>query len=191
MSYFPPYLRVATISLLNLPTLLFRWTRGVESRFLAWSWRWLLGRSLHRSTSWTHVWRLCFHFLRMGYDMRACIRSACCYCCWCRSLCCWWWPSPTLFISSSLDEVTTRLKPRKIEAPHRSIGGSVGCDRRIERRGWILGVDCADGLRKRRQYFSLFFLPGRPRREVAGSIEAFGTSRDGARNQIWEGKNKF
>jgi hypothetical protein len=49
MSYFPPYLRVATISLLNLPALLFRWTRGVESRFLAWSWRWLLGRPLHRS----------------------------------------------------------------------------------------------------------------------------------------------
>jgi hypothetical protein len=50
MSYFPPYLRVATISLLNLPTLLFSWTRGVESRFLAWSWRWLLGWPLHWST---------------------------------------------------------------------------------------------------------------------------------------------
>jgi hypothetical protein len=35
MSYFPPYLRVATISLLNLHALLFRWTRGVESRFSA------------------------------------------------------------------------------------------------------------------------------------------------------------
>jgi hypothetical protein len=35
MSYFPPFLRAATISLLNLLALLFRWTRGVESRFLA------------------------------------------------------------------------------------------------------------------------------------------------------------
>jgi hypothetical protein len=117
MSYFPPYLRVATISLLNLPALLFRWTRGVESRFSAWPRRGLLGRPLHRSTpvkahathnfllqcsiffrpmghyvrdnysvlwnmapiyhivtvrviwtSWTHVWRLRFCFLRMGYD---------------------------------------------------------------------------------------------------------------------------
>jgi hypothetical protein len=51
MSYFPPYLRVATISLLNLPALLFRWTRGVESRFSAKSQRWLLGGPLHRSTS--------------------------------------------------------------------------------------------------------------------------------------------
>jgi hypothetical protein len=117
MSYFPPYLRVATISLLNLPTLLFRWSRGVESRFLAWSWRWLFGWPLHRSmpmkahathsfllqwciffrpmghcvrdnyfvlsnmapvyhivvvrviwTSWAHVCRLCFRFLRTGYD---------------------------------------------------------------------------------------------------------------------------
>jgi hypothetical protein len=37
MLYFPPYLRVATISLLKLSALLFRWTRGVESRFPAWS----------------------------------------------------------------------------------------------------------------------------------------------------------
>jgi hypothetical protein len=50
MSYYPPYLWVATISLLNLPALLFRWTRGVESRFPAWSWRGLLGRPLHRLT---------------------------------------------------------------------------------------------------------------------------------------------
>jgi hypothetical protein len=50
MSYFPPYLRVATICLLNLPALLFRWTRGVELRFLPWPRRWLLGRPLHRST---------------------------------------------------------------------------------------------------------------------------------------------
>jgi hypothetical protein len=43
-------MRVATISLLNLPALLFRWTWGVEPRFSTWSWRWLLGRPLHRST---------------------------------------------------------------------------------------------------------------------------------------------
>jgi hypothetical protein len=49
ISYFPPNMRVATISLLNLAALLFRWTRGVEPRFSAWSQRRLLGRPLHQS----------------------------------------------------------------------------------------------------------------------------------------------
>jgi hypothetical protein len=49
MSWFPPYLRVATISLLNFLTLLFRWTRGMESRFPARFQRGLLGRPLRGS----------------------------------------------------------------------------------------------------------------------------------------------
>jgi hypothetical protein len=88
-----------------------------------------------------------------------CIRSACCCCC--RSLCCCcWWPAPAPFISSSsLDEATTRSKPRQTEALLGSTDGSAGCDQRIERWGRIPGVDRAGGRRKRRRYFSWFFLP--------------------------------
>jgi hypothetical protein len=81
MSYFPPYLWVATISLLNLSALLFRWTRGVESRFLVWSWRGLLGRPLHRSTpvkayamhnflsQWCIFFRPTGHYVRDNYSV--------------------------------------------------------------------------------------------------------------------------
>jgi hypothetical protein len=81
MSYFLPYLRVAIISLLNLPALLFRWTRGVESRFLSWSRRWLLGKPLHRSTpvktyatrnfplQWCIFFRPMGHYVRDNYSI--------------------------------------------------------------------------------------------------------------------------
>jgi hypothetical protein len=74
-----PYLRVATINLLNLAALLFRWTQGVESRFSAWSQRWLLGEPLHRSTpmkahatlsfllQWCIFFRPTGHYVRDNY----------------------------------------------------------------------------------------------------------------------------
>jgi hypothetical protein len=81
MSYFPPYLWVAIISLLNLPALLFRWTRGVESRFSAWPRRWLLGRPLHWSMpvkahatrnfplQWCIFFRPTCHYVRDNYTV--------------------------------------------------------------------------------------------------------------------------